>query len=77
VDLDALQSIFIRPMQITGIGRLAMLAPLVLSVSIVYKTIRCERLAAIPLASLLLSVVLVGGMMALGAALLIIFRLLA
>ncbi|MFH1419063.1 MAG: hypothetical protein ABII12_12360 [Planctomycetota bacterium] len=77
MDLDALQSIFIRPMQITGISRLAMLAPLLLSVSIVYKTIRCRRLAAIPLASLLLSVVLVGGMMALGVVLLIIFLLLA
>ncbi len=77
MDLDSLQSIFIQPMQITGIGRLAMLAPLVLSVSIVYKTIRCERISAIPLASLILSTVLVGLMLALGAALLIIFRLFA
>jgi hypothetical protein len=49
---EFLEALFVRPIQISGIGRLAMLLPLTLSVSIVYKTIRCRRLRSVPLASL-------------------------
>jgi antibiotic biosynthesis monooxygenase (ABM) superfamily enzyme len=74
---DLLHSWFIKPMQISGIWRLAMLVPLAFSISIVLKTLRCRQLRSIPLASLVLAVSIVGGMMALGAALLLIFQLMA
>jgi hypothetical protein len=74
---DLVESLFVKPMQISGIWRLAMLVPLAVSISIVLKTIRCERLRSIPLASLTLAVTIVGGMLALGVALLLIFYTMA
>jgi hypothetical protein len=70
-------SLFVRPMSITGVWHLLMLVPLSLSVSIVYKTIRCPRLPSVPLASLVLCFMILAGMMSIGVVLLIIFRLLA
>jgi hypothetical protein len=64
-------------MQISGIARLLMLLPLAASISIVYRTIHCKRLRSVPLTSLTLTLTLVGGMMAIGVGLLIVFRLLA
>ena len=75
--MPALSDLFIKPFSITGVGRLGMLVPLVLAVSIVYKTIRCERLSSIPLASLSLCFMIVFCMMMIGAALLGVFHLLA
>ena len=72
-----LADLFFQPISITGIARLGMLVPLVLSISIVYKTIRCERLGAIPLASLHLCFMIVVCMMLIGVALLGVFHLLA
>jgi hypothetical protein len=74
---DLFHSLFLKPMQISGIWRLAMLVPLAFSISIVLKTIRCERLRTIPLASFVLGISILGGMLALGAALLLVFRLMA
>lgn len=75
--LEFLPDLFVRPLSISGIGRLGMLVPLALMISIVYKTIRCNRLRAVPLASLSLCVMIVGGMLAIGLFLLVTFRLLA
>jgi len=66
-----------KPMQITGIWRLAMLAPLAVSIAVVLKTIRCQRLRSVPLASLLLTLLILGGMMALGVVLLLVFHFMA
>lgn len=74
---DLYQALFVKPIPITGIGRLAMLVPLTMSVSIVYKTIRCRRLRAVPLASLMLCFMIVFGMMFIGVALMLVFHLLA
>jgi hypothetical protein len=74
---DTLHALFIKPMQISGRSSLAMLVPLAFSISIVLKTIRCERLRAIPVASFVLAISILGGMLALGAALLLIFQLMA
>lgn len=74
---NLLAALFIDWIPITGAGRLGMLLPLALSVSIVYRTIRCERLAAIPLASLVLWITIVAGMMLIGLVLLVVFHLLA
>ncbi|HUN81175.1 MAG TPA: hypothetical protein VMV81_06645 [Phycisphaerae bacterium] len=73
----ALDDLFIKPISITGIGRLGMLVPLVLAISIVYKTIRCEKVASVPLASVNLCFMIVFCMMMIGAVLLGVFRLLA
>jgi len=75
--IDLLRDVFVKPVPIYGVWRLAMLVPLALMVSIVYKTIRCQRLRSVPLASLSLCVLIVGGMLAIGLFLLVTFRLLA
>lgn len=72
-----LHQLFVVPIEIRGVGRLLMLAPLILSVSLVYKTIRCPDLRRVPLASIKLCIVILCGMMAIGVSLLITFRLLA
>ncbi|HWL94806.1 MAG TPA: hypothetical protein VNT79_14910 [Phycisphaerae bacterium] len=69
--------LFIQPKIITGFWRLVLLVPLALSISTVYKTIRCQRLSAIPLAAANLCLMIVVGMLLVGAVLLITFRLMA
>ncbi len=70
-------ALLFKPISITGIGRLAMLVPLALSVSIVYKTIRCDRLRSIPVASVMMCAAVVFFMMLIGVILLLVFRWLA
>lgn len=70
---DFLSTLFIKPVSIAGISRLAMLVPLTLSISIVYKTIRCRRLGSIPLASLTLCFTIVLAMMLIGVLLWMVF----
>lgn len=72
-----LSQIFIEPVVFRGVGRLLMLVPLALSISVTYKTLHCARLADVPLASLRLWLTILVGMMSIGAGLLIVFRLLA
>jgi len=72
-----LHDFLIRPIPVTGAGRLGMLVPLALAISIVYKTIRCERVRSVPLASVSLCVTIVVCMLLIGAVLLGIFRVLA
>ncbi|GJQ27253.1 MAG: hypothetical protein HBSAPP02_22850 [Phycisphaerae bacterium] len=72
-----LATLFVHPLSITGIGRIAMLAPLCLSVALVYKTIRCERLSEIPKASVVLWVTILACMMLIGAGLLVVSNVLA
>lgn len=76
--MDALlAAMFVQPLSITGVGRIAMLAPLCLSVALVYKTIRCERLSEIPKASVVLWVTILACMMLIGAGLLVVSNMLA
>jgi hypothetical protein len=75
--VEWIRQMFERPVQFTGVGRLAMLLPLALSISVVYKTIRCNRLQTVPSASLYLAVVIVLCMFLIGGALMLCFRLLA
>ncbi len=74
---EIIDSLFVQPILITGVWRLAMLVPLALMVSIVYKAIRCDRLSAVPLASLSLCFMIVSCMLLIGGFLLVAFRLLA
>jgi hypothetical protein len=75
--MEALQLLFVKPIPITGVGRLGMLVPLVLSISIVYKTIRCERISQVPIASVSLCLTILVCMGLLGVFLLAVFNLLA
>lgn len=74
---DFLQGLFVRPMTIPNYGRLGMLVPLVLAISIVCKTLRVRRLSSLPWASLSLSVMILFFMGLIAVALLGVFRLLA
>lgn len=74
---ENLATFFTQPMTITGVGRLAMLIPLTLSISIVYKTMRCERLSRVPAASVVLTIMILLSMGMIGLVLLVLFRLLA
>lgn len=69
--LNILAAIFVTPIEIRGIGRIGMLLPLALSIAIIYKTIRCSRLASIPLASLSLCAMIVFTMLMIGVVLLV------
>lgn len=73
---DWVHTMFVEPITITGVWRLVMLVPLALMVSVVYKTIRCSQLSAVPLASLKLCTMIVGGMMLIGGFLMVAFRVL-
>ena len=70
-------TLFMTPVSITGIGKLLMLIPLALSISIVYKTIRCDNMRSVPLESIALCVTIVFFMMGLGVSLWGMFLLLA
>jgi len=61
----------------SGFWRLAMLLPLALAVSVVYKTLKLSDLRSLVPQVLLLWVTMVVGMMAAGAALLVIYDVLA
>ncbi len=58
--------LFTSPIMLSGMQRALLVLPLCLSISVVYKTIRCERLADMPLAALGLWVTIVLGMYAVG-----------
>lgn len=61
-----LATVFVTPVVMTGLQHALLLAPLSLAISLVYKTIRCEKLAEVPLASVVLSVTIIAGMYAVG-----------
>ena len=65
------------PGPLSGLQRLLLLIPLCLSVSLVYKTTRCARLADIPLATLALWLTILGGMVGVGVLMWVAFLLLA
>ena len=62
----ALAGLFTTPVTLTGLGHALLLVPLSLAIAVVYKTVRCENLREIPLASLVLCITIVGGMYAVG-----------
>ncbi len=74
---ECLLSWLATPIHPSGVQRLLLLIPLCLSISIVYKTTRCERLREIPLATLALWVTLIGGMVGVGVLMWLAFLLLA
>ena len=73
----ALMALMTASVQLHGFQRLLLLIPLCLSISLVYKTTRCERLGDIPLATLALWATIVGGMVGVGGFMWLAFMLLA
>jgi len=72
-----LASLFVDPIEIRGMARIGMLIPLALSIAITYKTIRCSKLASIPLASLTLCGMIVFTMLLIGVVLLVVSNVLS
>lgn len=58
--------LFSSPIMLSGMQRMLLILPLCLSISVVYKTIRCERLADMPVAALGLWATIILGMYAVG-----------
>lgn len=69
--------LFVHPISVVGFQRLLLLLPLCLAVSIVYKSIKCEKVRDIPLSVLALWATIVGGMVAVGVGLLVVYEILA
>lgn len=64
--IAAIAELFVTGIRLTSVQRMAMMLPLCLSVAIVYKTTRCDRLRDVPLAVLGLWITIVLGMYAVG-----------
>ena len=67
----------LTPIRITGPQHMAMLIPLCLAISVVYKTVRCPNLRDVPLSSLMLCVTIVLSMYAVGVGVWLIFLIMA
>ena len=72
-----LAALFTTPITMTGFQHALLMLPLCLSISVVYKTVRCEEVREIPLASLVLWVTMVAGMYAVAVGLWLLFLLAA
>jgi len=72
-----LLAMFHSPVLLSGLQRMALILPLCLSICVVYKTIRCDRLHDVPLASLVLWVTMLAGMYAVGVVVWLVNMLLA
>lgn len=65
------------PMMLTRMQQMVLLLPLCLSISVVYKTTKCRTLRELPLAALVSWITIVVGMYAVGAALFLLYHLVA
>lgn len=72
-----LAALFTQSLSISGRERIALIIPLCLSIAIVYKTLRMQRLRDVTLAALVLWGTIVVGIYAVGVGLWIVFSLLA
>lgn len=68
-----LAGLFTTAIQLSSQQRLALMLPLCLSIAIVYKTTRCERLSDVPAAVGVLWVTIILGMTAVGVGLWAVF----
>ncbi len=73
--IGALAGLFTTAVQLTGIQRSLLMLPLCLSIAIVYKTTRCDKLGDIPVATLILWITIVLGMYAVGLGLWVAFQI--
>lgn len=61
-----LAALFVSGFQLSGTQHFLLMLPICLSIAVVYKATRCERLRDIPVASLILWVSIVAGMYSVG-----------
>jgi len=69
--------LLLEGIELSGRGHLLMMIPLCLSIAVVYKTTRCERLRDVPVAAAVLLITILMGLVAVGAGLLLMYRLMA
>lgn len=69
--------LFTTPATISAWQHMAMFGPLCLSISIVYKTLRCEDLTRVPVASLALCLTIIVSMYAVGVGVWLLYVILA
>jgi len=72
-----LATIFLNPISIGGWHRMLLLLPLAMSISLVYKTTKCDHLGEVLPATLALWITIIVGMYAVGVALWGLFLLMA
>ncbi len=70
-------ALFLHPASLSRVQQMLMLLPLCLSISLVYKTTKCERVRDIPWATLVSWVTIVVGMYLVGIGLWVAYQLLA
>ena len=75
--MTGLLALFTTPMQISGTQHLALLAPLCVAISVVYKTVRCQDLRDVPLAALGQSITIIVAMIGVGVAVWLIYLLMS
>ncbi len=73
----ALATLFLDPIPLTGFQRAALLLPICLSISVVYRTIKTPNLRDIPKTSLALWVTIVVGMWVVALTLYVVYLLFA
>jgi hypothetical protein len=72
--MSDLLAVFLTPVSLSRTQQMLLLLPLCLTISLVYKTTKCENVRQIPLATLVSFVTIVVGMYAVGIALLLIYE---
>jgi len=75
--IGVLAGFFLTPLPLSGFQHALLLLPLSLSISIVYKAVRCTNVRDIPKAALALWVTIVVGMYAVAIGLWLLYRLFA
>lgn len=70
-------TIFLNPISVAGWHRMLLVLPLAMSISLVYKTTKCDNLREIVPATLALWITIIVGMYAVGVALWALFLLMA
>ena len=73
--MSFLAAIFTTGLDLSGRQRFLLLLPLCLSIAVVYKATRCEKIPELPMAALLLWITIVLGMFGVGAALWVVFTI--
>lgn len=72
---DLLASLFITAVKLTAMQRFLLMWPLCLSIAVVYKTTRCDRLREVPMSAAVLCLTIIAGMYAVGVGLWVAFRI--
>ena len=70
-----LAQLFVTGIPLSGTQRFLLMLPLCLSIAVVYKTTRCDRLREVPASAAVLWVTIIAGMYAVGVGLWLVFRI--